>query len=832
LPEHEKEEEMNTLKPRRLKRIHCLLLGLLLAGAAWPCRLQTTVTAQRPRRWPAFNLAFSVRNYGGKCLDFGSAPHASGAPVFINDCNGSAAQLVTPVEIDPSPTSRHAVVLNAGADKVIGVKGNALIQQAPLELQDYDGSAGQIFEFDGDSLILAADRQLVVEVLHARGANYTPLVLGARDLADAEFWDFKASDGSNLRPTRGFVRISQVDDFDNGGEVRARQAFLEAIGNAHAGTVIELDANVSIDLTDQAPLQIPAGVTIRGDRRGTRPGPELRTDHLLANTGGLILINANDAPDVRITGIRLRGPSRSADKDGIACKLLNDCTKRGIWVVDDASNNSVIIDHNELSDWPNAAVLVQGGPGLSSCMGNQPPRPETVRIARNFIHHNQKQDAGYGVSTRFGGVALIEGNTFVSNRHAVTGEDGRPGTGFSAWFNLVLAAAPKQQAPVPDGGLTDWYTQDFDMHGTESGLFTDHRGGIGGQYVEIARNTFLGANRENFDQRGVPCYLAEFHDNVSCQSRSDAIHYYQIAVVTDPPWLRVEDNQFNAPNPTNRLGVGDFDGDGAQDLFLATGTAWYYAPAGKAEWRYLNAQTDKIDTLLFGDFDADGRTDVFTQHDNSRWDVSWGGASPWEAINGSGPLLGNAAIGDFDGDGRADVFYADGREWLVSFGGTGFFTHYALAAHRVPDLRFGDFNNDDKTDVFGVVGDQWMVVYGGTQFWAPLRAKLTNSVAGLTVADFNGDGRADVGASSRLITGSHIWRVSWGGVSNWATLRAAGPPLSSAPAIGRFDGAPGADVLTWAPGGSAISGILGFNAFDIASGGAGAFQRHSRQDMR
>jgi hypothetical protein len=54
--------------------------------------------------------------------------------VFINDCNGAAAQLVTPVEIDPGPTSRHAVVLYAGADKVIGVKGNALIQQAPLEL--------------------------------------------------------------------------------------------------------------------------------------------------------------------------------------------------------------------------------------------------------------------------------------------------------------------------------------------------------------------------------------------------------------------------------------------------------------------------------------------------------------------------------------------------------------------------------------------------------------------------------------------------------------------------------------------------------------------------
>jgi hypothetical protein len=33
-------------------------------------------------------------------------------------------------------------------------------------------------------------------------------------------------------------------------------------------------------------------------------------------------------------------------------------------------------------------------------------------------------------------------------------------------------------------------------------------------------------------------------------------------------------------------------------LFLATGAAWYYAPMGKAEWRYLNAQTDGISDLL------------------------------------------------------------------------------------------------------------------------------------------------------------------------------------------------------------------------------------------
>ena len=94
--------------------------------------------------------------------------------------------------------------------------------------------------------------------------------------------------------------------------------------------------------------------------------------------------------------------------------------------------------------------------------------------------------------------------------------------------------------------------------------------------------------------------------------------------------LIVSNYQFLAPNPTNRPGVGDFEGEGTQDLFLATGVAWYYAPAGKAEWHYLNAQTDKIDTLLFGDFDADGRMDVFTQHGGA------GGMFPGGAVRRAG----------------------------------------------------------------------------------------------------------------------------------------------------------------------------------------------------
>src|SRR5262245_4496039 len=490
---------MKTLRLRKFILINLSLLSLLLLGAAFLTRLRTTATAQevgiitRP--------SFVIRNYGGKCLDFGASPQVSGAPVFINDCNGTSAQQVYIEEIN----ARHDVILRAGA-KVIGVKSQLAptpgVQAAtaatgqpetetPLELQDEWNrntvySQGQIFALDGDSIMLASNRKRVVKVQNARGSNRTPLVLGRRDLADAEFWIFTAANGSNLRPTSGFVRVPQENDHRT-----LAQQLASAVLNAGWGTVIELAPNILIDLTDANSLQIPGGVTIRGDRRGTQSGPELWTAHMPPEFNGVIQINSQEASDVRVTGLRMRGPTASSNPDGLEARAID--------VLDNEVDHPVIIDHNELSNWTFAAARVLLSEQTSPCPDNEgaPPRAGNVRVARNFIHHNQRQNAGYGVSATTGGVAQVEGNTFVSNRHAITGEDGRARTAFRAWYNLVLSTAPKQYSHWLDvipiiSGLDNWYTQDFDMHGTGDPTLGDHRGGVAGHYVEIARNTFLG----------------------------------------------------------------------------------------------------------------------------------------------------------------------------------------------------------------------------------------------------------------------------------------------------------------------------------------------------
>jgi hypothetical protein len=413
------------------------------------------------------------------------------------------------------------------------------------------------------------------------------------------------------------------------------------------------------------------------------------------------------------------------------------------------------------------------------------------------------------VNANSGGFPLIEGNTFVSNRHAIAGTASTPKTGYRAWSNLVLSAAPHQ--------YLGHFTHDFDMHGTGDNGF----GGSAGGYMDVFQNTFLGTNRNNFEIRGTPCDYVAFRNNVSLQDRDDTVHG-DAGPPGGPaidPKLRVspDPNQFEFSNPTEKLGVGDFDGDGRQDLLLATGTAWYYSPAGVAEWRFLGAKTDRFDSLRFGDFDGDGRTDVVGKNGVNLM-ASWGAASEWEKINETSAPINQLAIGDFDGSGRDDVFFADGETWFVAFDG-GPFVPTQTSRFRAGSLRFGDFDGDGRTDVFGVVSGEWRVSYGATSQWTFLRRRLTNSVARLVVADFDGNGRDDV-ATVDVVFPRLRWKFSADGVSGWTTLTTT--RLAPA-AIGRFLEADSrAGILLW------DENVLWRAMF----GEVGAPPRHSRQHMR
>lgn len=801
--------------------------------------------------------SFTLRNYGGKCLDGGSG--LPGGTVSIKTCNGSAAQQFRVEEMNAS----HHVRLHVGS-AVLGFAfdptpvideptlGSGVDEQV-LKLQTPEDPAfldvtGQLFSLDGDSIIAAADRNLVAQVENGRGADGTAVSLRKRKLADAEFWDFIAIDGSGRDPTTGFVRVETRCDL-------LRYLPLKVPGQppeecqpggpaspAGPGSVIQIGSGATLVLAGLYPIVISSEITIRGGRRGLTLGARL-CKALDCNEDKPMDVPDSatfdiQGRDVRITGLRLEGPSRRTDPDVQ--------TTRAVIANDRLEYTRTIIDHNDVSGWTGGGIDVVGPDGDDAAQPCtiEPPLSSNVFVARNFLHHNRQQEKGYGVVAGKGGFPRIEGNTFLANRHAIAAAGG-PHNGYFAQFNLVLSEAPLQEV-----GPFNWRTHDFDQHGNGDNGFGERAG----LYNGIFDNTFFGDNRANYEIRGHPCYRTDFGRNVTLQSAAGSVVFEPFMILpTQPPSEVVNfiDNHFNSSHPANRLGVGDFDGDGLEDLFLATGAAWYYSPGGAREWRFLSGNATPLSSLRFGDFDGDGRTDVITVSGARLW-ASWAGASDWDYLSDAPGPITDLAVGqfvsDFPGDRRDDLFWAEGFNWWVSSGGSALFQATQTSGKRVSELRFGDFDSDGLTDVFGIEDSRWKVSYGAMTIWTPLPVSLTDSVADLVVADFDGDGRADVGRATDLNVSFNLlknvflvddWKfsVSSGGATAWqghtitptstcsmtfSPAQLAGAGLSVG--VANADGVGGTDLLLW--------GAKDTNNFCIVTNGTGAADRWSSQDMR
>jgi hypothetical protein len=168
---------------------------------------------------------------------------------------------------------------------------------------------------------------------------------------------------------------------------------------------------------------------------------------------------------------------------------------------------------------------------------------------------------------------------------------------------------------------------------------------------------------------------------------------------------------------------------------------------------------------------------------------------------------------------------------------------------HVAELRFGDFNADGVTDVFGITSNAWQVSYGATSSWTPLPVSLTTSIDNLLVADFDGDGRADVAKVTDVSTSAggfpvdtifvnnFTFAISHGAQAGWSNHTVTPTADCSLTfslqqlqrsgllaGIAKFDDAPGSDLLLW--------GAKDGNNFCVISSGTGPAQRHSSQDMR
>jgi hypothetical protein len=278
----------------------------------------------------------------------------------------------------------------------------------------------------------------------------------------------------------GYVNVVRSGDL----VARTVDELSAALKQAQAGQTVFVPGDVKLDCTDlifveEFHIEIPAGVTLAGDRGyNGSPGALIYSDNFA--TKPLVRVMG---PDARITGLRLRGPDperrlehhkRSFNPARGDDKQQHDYYYRlPMSVGIQTEFDHLEVDNCELSGWSVAAVSLASG--------------TKHHIHHSFIHHNQLNGLGYGISHGAGTTvsSLIECNLFDFNRHSIAGT-GAPGNSYEARNNVELGVS---------------LSHNFDMHGGR-----DRRDGtdIAGDRILIHHNTFLGTAVRAVVIRGVP----------------------------------------------------------------------------------------------------------------------------------------------------------------------------------------------------------------------------------------------------------------------------------------------------------------------------------------
>jgi len=298
---------------------------------------------------------------------------------------------------------------------------------------------------------------------------------------DGAMYGAQAGEEGPIGGGEGYANIITEGDYT----ATTLEELIDALAQAEAGETVFIPGDTEIDLTtfiyiDEFVLEIPEGVTLAGERGNNGSAGAILTSDALKTP---IMIRAL-GPDVRLTGLRIRGPNPKRYLDHHRRAFREDYGGSSYYYKFPTQNgistefDRLEVDNCEVSGFGHAGIYLRTG--------------VDHHVHHCYIHHCQYNGLGYGVSHNTA-TSVIEYNLFDWNRHSIAGT-GRTPSGYIARNNIELGTS---------------LSHCFDMHGgRDRGDGTD----IAGTRIEIYNNTFLPPT-PSVTIRGVPEEGCDVHHN-------------------------------------------------------------------------------------------------------------------------------------------------------------------------------------------------------------------------------------------------------------------------------------------------------------------------------